>query len=353
MSDPDWQDDEEISLFSMGTTFVRNRWRIVRWMLIGGVFAALLVASTPALYSATASFIPQGADAGRSNLATIAGQFGVAVPAANPSASPEFYSRLLGSRTLLLPIVRDSLVMPEMGGRRIAVLDLFEVPGDSRERREEQGVALLQGLVEVSVTKTTGVMELSVGTKWRSASLAIVTKLVDGISEYNQGVRQSQAAAERKFIEGRLALAGGDLRAAEERLKHFLSTNKNLGGSPELSIERDRILRDVSLRQQVFTTLTQAYEEARIREVRDTPVLMIVEPPSVPTLPQPRGRIRSVQLGLFFGALLGAFFALASGIISRRRRVGDPDAEEFFVSLREVRSEVIRRFPWLTKVTRK
>lgn len=82
MTETEWQDGDAVSLFAVGTTLLQNRWRIVRWMFIGAAMAALSVISKPALYLALASFIPKGSDAAsRSGLASLAGQFGVSLPA--------------------------------------------------------------------------------------------------------------------------------------------------------------------------------------------------------------------------------------------------------------------------------
>ena len=71
---------DEVSLFELGTTVLRNRWRIARWAFIGASVAALSVFSKPALYRASASFVPQGGNDSRSELASLAGQFGVSLP---------------------------------------------------------------------------------------------------------------------------------------------------------------------------------------------------------------------------------------------------------------------------------
>jgi uncharacterized protein involved in exopolysaccharide biosynthesis len=164
---------------------------------------------------------------------------------------------------------------------------------------------------------------------------------VNGVNAYNERTSQGQAAAERKFVEGRLAVAGADLRDAEDRLERFLRANGDLSRSPELTIERERIQRDVGLRQQVFTSLTQSYEEARIREVRDTPAITILEPPSVPTEPASRGRAVRVVLGLLLGAFFGSLVAFASDVVQRRRNDGDVEATVFADTLAQVKGEVL------------
>ncbi len=92
MPEDTWRDRDELSLFALGIITLRNRWRIARWMVAGGALAALAAFTKPALYVASTSFIPEGNDPSRSGLASIAGQFGVALPTGNQSQSPDFYT---------------------------------------------------------------------------------------------------------------------------------------------------------------------------------------------------------------------------------------------------------------------
>lgn len=336
------QKDGEISLFALGATLLRNRWRIVRWMVAGAVIAAVSVWTTPRLYTASASFSPQGFDAARSGLAGLAGQFGLAIPTmGTPTLSPEFYTRLLRSRVLLRPIVTDTFTVTELGGRRVAFFDLFKVSTPSPALREERAMKLLENIIKPSVSKLTGVVDVSVVSEWPSVSLAIVTDLLNGLDAYNQRTRQGQAAAERKFIEGRLVLATSDLRSAEDRLENFLRSNKQYTTSPQLVFEHDRLQREVDLRQGVFTSLTQSVEDARIREVRNTPVITIVETPAVQVAPEPRGRLKRVLLGIVISGLLAAMVVLVSDAIGGRKEDQSPEARDFLGALGEVRGEVL------------
>lgn len=335
---------EEVSLLALGTTLVRSRWRILRWMLIGAIAAAAVILVRPRTYLASASFTTQGTDASsRSGLASLAGQMGIFLPAGNQSLSPDFYVSLLESRVVLLPIVRDTVAVAEEGGKRKPVLDLLGVGSGAPDKRAELGLIKLRRMVGVSVAKATGVVQVSVTTPWRSVSLFIVKELLDGVNDYNERTRKGQATAEREFVEGRLALASNELRAAENRLTDFLRNNRNvspLGGPPDLVTSRDRLQRDVELRQQVYTTLTSAYEEARIREVRDMPVITIFEEPNAPSVPKPRGLLIGTILGFMVGGLIGVLLAFTSGLLTRRQESGSSDAEEFANAIREAKGQL-------------
>lgn len=330
----------EVSLLALGTTLIRSRWRILRWMLIGAVAAGVTIALRPRVYVASASFTSQSGESGPSGLATLAGQMGIQIPTGNESVSPDFYLSLLRSRVVLLPVARDTIQVPELGGARKTVLDLLEIPAGSSQRREELGVAQLQRSIGAAVSKSTGVISFTVTTRWRSVSLAIAQDVLDAVNDYNERTRQGQASAERKFIEGRLNLATQELRDAENRLTGFLKTNRTYSNAPDLAISKERLSRDLELRQEVFKTLTQAYEEARIREVRDTPVITVFEAPFAPSLPKPRGLLIGTILGLILGALIGVLLSLTSGLLTRRQESGNTEAEEFANALREAKGQL-------------
>jgi uncharacterized protein involved in exopolysaccharide biosynthesis len=336
MTNVEWRDGDDISLFAVATTLLRSRWRIARWAVAGAILGLLSALLQPPKFVATASFVPQSNEGSRSGLASLAGQLGVSIPLGNQSVSPEFYAMLLKSRALLEPLARDTFVVPELGGRRVPVVDLLEMEGDSPEKRRERALKHLRKIVSSSASRTTSVVELSVATKMRSVSLAMASALLRGVNDYNQRTRQGQAAAERRFVGERLAVVTAELRVAENRLSDFLRGNREVG-APQLSMQRERLQRDIDLRQQLFATLTQAYEEARIREVRDIPVVAAVEPPFAPLEPVRSGRVVRTILGLVAGTVLGVVVVLVSRFLQRRREEGDSDASEFFAALEEAK----------------
>jgi uncharacterized protein involved in exopolysaccharide biosynthesis len=342
-ADAMWEGNDGMSLVAFGTILLRSRRSIVAWTLFGGVVAAVVLLLKPAEYRASASFIPEQTDAARSGLASLAGQFAISLPTGGETVSPDFYSSLLKSRVILSRIAEDTFVVAEAENRRIAFGDLFDVGKGSPARREVASLKLLDDIVTTTVAKATGIVRLSVVTKWPSVSYAIAKTLVEGVDLFNRRTRQGRATSERTFIEGRLAAATADLRGAEDVLEHFLINNRQFASSPELVFQHDRLQREVAVRQQVVNTLTQSYEEVRIREVRDTPLITVLEPPALPAVPEPRGRLTRLVFGLFAGGLVGSVLALISASMARRDAAGDPEVKDLMSTLRELRPRVSRR----------
>ena len=345
MTDPTWQDDEGISLFGLGAVLLRNWRRIALLAFLGGALAAASVFNMQREWVATASFIPQGGESRSSGLSSLAGQFGFSLPTTNPTASLDFYMNLLRSPAFLRRVVHDTMAVQERGNARVPFLDLFNVEGDTPKLREERGVETLRGMVTPSVSRTTGIVTVAVQTAYPSVSLQIVNRLVTGVNEFNLQTSRTQASAERRFLETRMNTASTELREAEDRMQGFLRTNREYMGSPQLSFQHDRLRRELMLRQDVYTRLAALYEEARAREIRDTPAITIYEPPYVPTQSAPRGRVKKAALGIIVGGMIGVALALISWFLARRRQKGDQEYGEFVSALAQVRGQLLGRVP--------
>src|SRR5690606_19548061 len=138
------------------------------------------------------------------------------------------------------------------------------------------------------------------------------------LNDFTLDKRQTQAEQERVFIEGRLEVARAELEAAEKELASFYEANRSYQNSPRLAFEAGRLERRVQIRQEVYRTLAQAYEEARIQEVRNTPVLTIVDPPEGSALPAIRLRLLAM-LVLPVSALIVVAFVLVLEYLRQER----------------------------------
>ncbi|HEX3866222.1 MAG TPA: Wzz/FepE/Etk N-terminal domain-containing protein [Gemmatimonadaceae bacterium] len=339
--------DEEVSIFGLGSSLLRHRWSIVRWMAIGGAIALVVVLLDKPSYTSSSSFMPQsGQDANRSELASLAGQFGIQIGSAESKGnSPDFYADVLKSRVILGPIVADTFTVRETGQAGAPLLDLLEVKGTPPALRFEYGLTKLSGKVGTMIEQKTGVVQLSVSTPWPSLSLAINQRLLAAVNAFNLRTRQTEASSERQFTETRLAESRDTLRNAEDRLQTFLQRNRQITGSPELRFDQDRLEREVALDQQIVMSLAQAYEEVRIREVRNTPVVTVIAPPSLPIIANARHRALRLILGLLVGALIGSALAVIRDLSRRHRAAGDPEAEMFFRILGDARGDAAKLVP--------
>lgn len=149
-------------------------------------------------------------------------------------------------------------------------------------------------------------------------------RLLVALADLNQRARQQQASAERRFTASRLREVEADLRNSEAALQAFTERNRDINHSPALRMAMGRLEREVSLRQQVVTTLAQAVEQAKIEEVRDTPILSILQRPRQPAFPDSRGTIGRALLGGLGGAAGARFALILAAALSSTPRAPEP-----------------------------
>jgi uncharacterized protein involved in exopolysaccharide biosynthesis len=224
------------------------------------------------------------------------------------------------------------------------LIEILEIEGDSHALRVERAVERLENQISVSVDSETGVVQLAVTTRWPQLSESVAERIIDLVNHFNLETRRSQASEEREFLSQRLSEAKRELRVAEDSLEAFLENNRRYQDSPPLRFEHDRLQRGVNLHQQLVTSLAQSLEQAKIEEVRNTPVITVVEPAEKPARPDARRLKLQGFLGLVLGTVIGLMWAFGRDIAGSSRQRHPSDFQEF-KRLREETLEELRRFP--------
>jgi len=307
----DFDKGDEISLIGLATAVVRHR----RAAFVGAIVVAALVVGlgmmAPRTYSTTASFAPQPRRASGGSTSSLAAQFGIAVSGGDVLQSPQFYVDLLTADEILRDLVDSSFTLsPDAGAKKVNLVDVFAPGQGTKEMRTERTIRSLRRRISASASLKTGVIKFTVSTKSAELSRQIAERILANLNEFNIESRIRQAATERKFIEARMSEAESQLRAAEDRAEEFIQSNLTVGSSARLALERDRLQRDVNMRQQLYTALAMEYDRARNEELRDTPIIAILERPRAAVLPDPRGTVKKAILAALVGAVLGLIVAM-------------------------------------------
>lgn len=319
--------DDEISLWEVLAVLLRRRGTIVLTTIAVTALAVAVTLIRAEEFTTEAAFRPQGSEVSGSQLMALASQFGVSVPGGGEEASPAFYAELLQSREILSRAATRSYDVDGVG--TVLLKDLLEIEEDTEALREAATIEWLrEEAVSVATGRETGTVTVSVTTEWPDLSKAIADELLAEVALFNLNTRQSQAAAERAFIEERVQEAEEDLEAAEEELRIFLESNRQWQDSPLLTFRQQALQREVTLRSSVLTTLVQSYEQARISEVRDTPVITVLQDPFLPPGPDERRLVLSAALGIVLGGMMGIVLAFVVEAF-RRPSEGDPAKQDF------------------------
>jgi uncharacterized protein involved in exopolysaccharide biosynthesis len=299
----------------------------------------------PSEYRAESALIPQAAGPSGSELAGLAAQFGVRVGSDVDSERPEFYAALLTSREFLQDAVLTTYRFP-IGDNfqdtlEGTLVDIYGVRARTPKERTRRAIRVLKSHVTATASLTTGIVTLRTTAQWPELAERINRRLLKFVNDFNLEKRQSRARMQRHFVEERLEEAQGQLQEAEGTLRVFHERNRQYRDSPLLILEAARLQRRVDQRQEVVISLVRGLDEARIDEVRNTPVVPVVTQPEGSARSAGRGPIMNAILGLMVGGVLSVVLVWTTGIVRAQRRSNYDD----YTTFRDLATDTIRALP--------
>lgn len=308
---------DEISLLDLLTPVVREWKRILVFMLIAGVIAGAASFLVRPKYAASTTLVPESSSSLTlpTGLTALAGQLGLAGASASGPLSPDFLVAVLRSRSVLEPVLQTSFVpasQPGSAGRPL--IDLMGVGQGPPTKRMTLAMRALNAQVSTEINRRTGIISVEVEQPDPRLAAEVANALVAELNRFNLERRQSQSRAQRIFAQERLKEAERELRRAEEAHQRFLQANRSYAESPVLFFESNRLQRGVQLKQEVYLTLSKSFEEASIAEVRDTPVLTMIDAAVVPFRRSSPNRKLYVTVAALAAGVLGAGLAVARGL---------------------------------------
>jgi uncharacterized protein involved in exopolysaccharide biosynthesis len=288
------------------------------------VLTFLLSFLLPKSWTAEVGFVPEASSSFElpTGIGALAGELGFSLPTADPMSSPDFYAAVMESRSLLERTLRTRFPVPGVtgaGADSALLIDILEIDKDPPRERIENGVEWLRDNSSAKVDNATGTIGFSVELPDPDLAAAVASHMVGLLNDFNQRTRNLRARERRKFAEARTNEAQKDLETAEDSLRGFLSRNRQFEFTPQLLFERNRLERQVTLRQEVYQTLRREFEIARIEEVNDTPVLTVVDPPVAPAFPSSPRRFRMALVAVVLGLLVGVSLAFLRQYLERSR----------------------------------
>jgi uncharacterized protein involved in exopolysaccharide biosynthesis len=312
----------------MASTVLRHRILILRLTVAGALFGGLLAVLMPRTYTSDFSFTPQEATP-KGGISALAADLGVNVGGV-ASQSPAFYVDLLRTRKVLASLADQRISYKSDTGKVITTLSEILVGQRAKPPlRRLKAIKKLRDIVSSRVDVKTNVVRVSVKTESPSLSAQLASSLISEINRFNAETRNSQAAAERQFAEQRVSEARSALRAAEDRDQAFLLRNMVFSSSPELVFQKARYDREVALRASEYESLIAAYNRARLEEVRNIPVITLIEQPEKAVRHDSLGLLQKTLLSAVVGALIGLFVAFLRETLTRSNRAEREEFQEF------------------------
>ncbi len=128
-------------------------------------------------------------------------------------------------------------------------------------------------------------------------------KELEGLNKY---FRTQSVTEKINFINQRIFAVEKDLNSSEVKLRKFKEQNRQIS-SPSLELDLGRLNRDVEIQNQVYVTLKQQLELAKIEEVQKKSVIQVLDYPDLP--------LGSSNFNLRLNLIVSGIIGLLIGII--------------------------------------
>jgi uncharacterized protein involved in exopolysaccharide biosynthesis len=124
-------------------------------------------------------------------------------------------------------------------------------------------------------------------------------------------LRQKNARVEREFVAERLTETKLNLNSAEIALAEFIGANQAFRQSATLTQQYSMLQREVDALSQVYLALRPQLEMAKIEEVRQMPLIEVLDHPEIPVTPIRPDRFTMVAVASILGVLIGVVLVFA------------------------------------------
>ena len=172
-------------------------------------------------------------------------------------------------------------------------------------------VSILSSKINVIVNRKTSIITLRVTTDDPSLSMKIAQNIIDELGITLKNYEIEQLNEKLGYITLRMNEVNKELIIVEEKLKTFRETNRRLASSPQLNLEEDRLLREVSVQEQIFTTLKTELELTQVDLISRSNLIITIDQPRMPLHLANSSSEKIFILSLFIGLGISILFALS------------------------------------------
>lgn len=282
-------------------------WKLIAYITgsISVITLIYLLFFAKPVYKAQLTILPTGEEAGTfSALSVLANDLGVDIPGTKVKINtPQIYQRIIASQRMT-----DSLAEKKYQGRKDKTAQkLTEVLGLKEKNPELLRYYLheaVMGMIKMPISIKEGTLDIMVTYKDPDIAAQMANYIVEQLDTYNKYFRKSKAGNNRKYLDEQLEKAKEDLKRTEQNLIYFRENNRQVMSSPSLQQEMARKARELRIQEEIFVVITKEHEKAKLQEIKDIPIIDIVEkarPPAVKSNSRTRVLLASIAFGLFLG----------------------------------------------------
>ncbi|MCS4034105.1 uncharacterized protein involved in exopolysaccharide biosynthesis [Salinibacter ruber] len=369
--------EDEVSLLDILLVLARRKTLVVRIVLVFTFLGVTYALLAPEEFTSEARVVREAQQEGGglpgslpAGIGGALGGAGINLGGAASGLTPQAFPDVLKTREVRLAVVRDTFRFPDaerpmtfveyvnrppgvlgqvlnytlwlpwtLKGMLGQAISGSPAPAGTTEtgeplilsEKEDKALKAVSNMISVSVDEETGLMTILVTTGGSQLSSALAESFLDNFAKRVREIRTEKVRERLEFVEGRAQEAEQELETAEDRLAQFLERNQN-PTTATLQFRRDRLQRQVSFKEQLYSELQSQLTQTRLDLQRRQPVMTVVEKPVSPMDRSAPRRTLIVLMSITLGGLIGFGTAFISYFFEN---MGKDDTEEKFSEVQE------------------
>ena len=191
--------------------------------------------------------------------------------------------------------------------RRIKTLFKQKISHDIEQSHIEIALEILKKRLKI-IENETGLIKVSIMMEEGRLASDIVNYIAKEIKLHVRSDLYVESSDHRKFIENRMDKSKIELSISESKLTDFRKKNPIILDTPEIQLQRGRLIRDVEVNQQVYITLRQQYEIAKIEELKSSTVIKVLDKGVAPFQKSKPQRAKIIILSFLISIIISSYF---------------------------------------------
>lgn len=296
------------------------------------------------VYTAKAEILPMNSsgESSMSNLKGLAAQFGVSVPIEEQETdiySSDMYPTIIKSRILANELLVHKFDTHKYGSQK----QLLQILTHGNKKPEVgvdtlmiYGYNVLKEMIKVKKDIKTSVIIINVSASEPQFAADLAMAIIEELDRFQQKNKKKGIFEKIKFVQNRIVSVKNDLENAENELKYFRESNRQIGGSPALLLVQERMTRGIEVQKNIFIMLKQQFEMIKIEEIGSPSMFQILESPEAPLERSKPKRKQIVLLYGIFGLFISFIYAFLKNAINNRDSGSIEKTKQIVYNLRKV-----------------
>lgn len=343
---------DEIDLMELLMKCLKE-WRLIlKWCAVAAIIGLVAGFSIPKTYTVTATLAPESQSGSVSGAASLARSFGFNIGGANSGSDalvPSLYPDIVNSNPFVVELFREPVTFTHKKEQLTADYytylaeyqktawwsKVISAPSKAlgwciglvtgREEEEDNGIsdidpyaltfrqgemaASLRRNMSVSVDTKTYVVSVSVTAQDPNVATHITEVVIDGLKRHITEYRTEKSRHDMEYYQQMCDETQAEYLEAQQRYARYVDSNHAVA-LESYRIEESRLKNEASLKFELYNQMAQQLQLSRAQVQQDTPVLAVIDPPSVPFKKSKPSKAKILVLFVFLAACCAIVWVL-------------------------------------------